>query len=818
MAGAHLKVLALISLPWTSDSQLLTSLARTSSTSAGSAKSEDYRQELITTTPVQNIEDASPDPNAASLAQIKNLRFASPLHEQTAAVAGWLELIHAEISEVAEPATPSSEAKARPRVHVIVMGVTGSGKSYFIQVASGRDDVGVDTSEVQPFEFEYEGHHITLIDTLGFNDTDRSETEVLRSLAEYLAFTYRDGSKLTGIIYLQSITDQRIDRSTHRNLKILKRLIGPHAFRNVIFATTKWGHVRKLEAEAKESHLCRDEEFWAPMIERGARVARFDDTRESAMQMVLSLTHQESVVLQIQEELVDQGKKLKDTTAGIAVYEENERLERTYRERLAQSEEMDEALPAREPELQEDFERSTAQYQRKLNHVHEQQDLLKREKGDRVNLWRRGVESATPEQDGIAKFPRAVRSTPADHPTRSLRRNIPRIVVGVDYGTCYSALSFVTSGKGDVEDITVVRTWPGSDGEWKVTSRIAYASENRLTNNLDGNAWGYLVERSMTSCSWTKLLLDAEVRASLGGDTGVNPPVDIRLPLGLSAQDVVTDFLRELHAHMIAALTREFSQQVLDCTPIDFWLTAPDLWIDQAYSDLHAAARAAGFASGQEDTFNYVGDSEAGALTAVRAFLHLLSEKFRTAKVLQTREHFIICSACGSTSIDRNLYALMRKRFGQAFERIEERRRGPGSRFMRTWESIKRSFGTRAGGQVYGIGPLRMKDVRNSVHYDADEAIVLLTRNDVEGLFAPVVTEILRMVSDAVRAAEVHGHFIDRIVLVGGFADSEYLFSQLQSWCAANGKIQLFRPEHPEVAAVIGAALRGLQFLADEAA
>lgn len=52
---------------------------------------------------------------------------------------------------------------------------------------------------------------------------------------------------------------------------------------------------------------------------------------------------------------------------------------------------------------------------------------------------------------------------------------------------------------------------------------------------------------------------------------------------------------------------------------------------------------------------------------------------------------------CGSTFIDRNLHNLMQRRFGQAFQEIEMKRKGPGSRFMNSWEGIKRSFGTSGG-------------------------------------------------------------------------------------------------------------------------
>lgn len=38
---------------------------------------------------------------------------------------------------------------------------------------------------------------------------------------------------------------------------------------------------------------------------------------------------------------------------------------------------------------------------------------------------------------------------------------------------------------------------------------------------------------------------------------------------------------------------------------------------------------------------------------------------------------------------------------------------------------------------------------------------------------------------------------IQRIILVGGFAESPYLNKALAKWCHNNGKITLMCPEHP---------------------
>ncbi|KAM5359118.1 hypothetical protein ACJZ2D_014724 [Fusarium nematophilum] len=83
--------------------------------------------------------------------------------------------------------------KGQPTIVIGVMGAVGSGKSTFIRTASGDDNVIVGhsleacTQKVTSFEVNANGHNIVLVDTPGFNDTDKSDTEILLDLAKLLA-------------------------------------------------------------------------------------------------------------------------------------------------------------------------------------------------------------------------------------------------------------------------------------------------------------------------------------------------------------------------------------------------------------------------------------------------------------------------------------------------------------------------------------------------------------------------------------------------------------------------------------------------------
>lgn len=267
-----------------------------------------------------------------------------------------------------------------PEVFIAVMGVTGSGKSTFIQTASELDaiDIGHDlkscTAHVIAYRFQHDGFNITLIDTPGFNDTLRSETEVLKEIADWLDVTYRNNVRLTGIIYLQALTDRKMYGSSLRNLKMFRQLCGDNPLKNVVLATTGWGTAEKSgnlqKAADNENQLETDPDFWEPLIKRGSTTARFTDTQESALEIIMSLAGRAPVTLQIQRELVEEEKNLIDTAAGTTVNEEMKKLEAKYKAEVSKiQQDMDEALSMRDQEMHDALDESKQTFQRRLDQV-----------------------------------------------------------------------------------------------------------------------------------------------------------------------------------------------------------------------------------------------------------------------------------------------------------------------------------------------------------------------------------------------------------------------------------------------------------------
>lgn len=187
------------------------------------------------------------------------------------------------------------------------------------------------TSEMKGYTFHYKGHNVNLIDTPGFDDTHKSETEVLTSIATWLEESYGNHEKLNGVIYLHSINKPRMEGSALRNLRLFRQLCGESPLKNVVLGTTFWGAVNEEAGKSREKELRQRPEFWGQMVERGSHMMRVTD-RASALEIVDYLMPMIPVPLEIQKEMVDQEKHLIDTAAGQHITK-NFIVERNYTER-----------------------------------------------------------------------------------------------------------------------------------------------------------------------------------------------------------------------------------------------------------------------------------------------------------------------------------------------------------------------------------------------------------------------------------------------------------------------------------------------------
>ena len=143
-----------------------------------------------------------------------------------------------------------------------------------------------------------------------------------------------------------------------RNFRIFRELCGDITLRNVVIVTNMWGELVDPQAgEAREAELIREDDFYKPVLDKGARVARHENTLPSAKRIIRLILDNDPLPLQIQMELVEEGKDFSETSAGDALTRElNARIKKYEEEVRTLREEMERAIKGKEEEIRGELE------------------------------------------------------------------------------------------------------------------------------------------------------------------------------------------------------------------------------------------------------------------------------------------------------------------------------------------------------------------------------------------------------------------------------------------------------------------------------
>lgn len=169
---------------------------------------------------------------------------------------------------------------------------------------------------------------VFLIDTPGFDDSQRTDTQVLKEIANWMTKSFQSKKQLKGILYLHRISDTRMGGTQMRNLLMFKKTCGPDALKNVLLVTTMWDKTGMEDGERREAELKSREEHWGFMIEKGSRTMRHYNNEISAMDILAEFVpgfgadSPEAQPLAIQKEMVYEKKSLDETDAGIELQKE----------------------------------------------------------------------------------------------------------------------------------------------------------------------------------------------------------------------------------------------------------------------------------------------------------------------------------------------------------------------------------------------------------------------------------------------------------------------------------------------------------------
>jgi len=190
---------------------------------------------------------------------------------------------------------------------------------------------------------------------------------------------------LTGILFTHRITDVRMAGTPHRNLRMFGQLCGHKSARDVVLLTTMWDKAKNYEgANKREAGL--KERYWNVMIHHGATVARFqmNGSKPNPWSIVDNVIqrHQVGQALLLQEEMVDFGKRLNETSAGKALFRDLEELLNKQNQTIKSLEEQVER-----GKMDKDVQREIAALQKEIEKIVQEFESMKIPLGRRISLF-----------------------------------------------------------------------------------------------------------------------------------------------------------------------------------------------------------------------------------------------------------------------------------------------------------------------------------------------------------------------------------------------------------------------------------------------
>lgn len=436
-----------------------------------------------------------------------------------------------------------------------------------------------------------------------------------------------------------------------------------------------------------------------------------------------------------------------------------------------------------------------------------------------------------------------------DHPTPA-----DKLIVGVDFGTTYSGVAAAYSGSPD--EVDIIKTWPGGNGitSDKVPTEISYDLSESPTSSAASITsekaqaqikWGFQFKPEETRLRCIKLFLDRNQKLP-----HFVSPLETAAQLrkcDRTVMDAVSDYLTKIYEHTIQTLTRRYGESFMSTTPVDFVLTVPAVWSDAAKNATLQAAERAGM--GNRHDLRLISEPEAAAVYTLKTI---------QPSGLKEGDNFIVCDAGGGT-VDLIAYKITQVSplrvdesavgtgglCGSAFlnyrfedhvkERIgAERYTNMREKKPKTWmmglryfeEFVKRNFNEEEHSEVNVPFPGLPDDEEAGL----ESGFLIMTAEQVKGIFEPVIEQVVELVDGQVQAIKEKQGRVSGIILVGGFGQSNYLYTRLKQHfnsapppaytdtpkhedgtALQRQNVEVLQPLHAWTAVVRGAVLRGIE-------
>ncbi|KAK0648651.1 putative hsp70 protein [Cercophora newfieldiana] len=390
-----------------------------------------------------------------------------------------------------------------------------------------------------------------------------------------------------------------------------------------------------------------------------------------------------------------------------------------------------------------------------------------------------------------------------------------QLIIALDFGTTFSGIAFCFPNQQDTKVASIV-DWPGGESAPKIQTLISYDAKD--TNKF---SWGASVNRMSDSIIGIKLLLDPSQERPLYLPTG-NLQRDIR-KLPKKPVNVAADFIHAIYQHALTEITKMVPQGYMSLCQKKFVLSVPAVWSDAAKQATLEAAKMAGIFP-----VTLIKEPEAAALYT----LHSLDF------ALNVGDAFVVCDAGGGT-VDLISYEIvaitptlqlkelvpgtggmagslgLNQRFLDAVKNLvgedqyHELRKTKGYWLAERCfdREIKKAYRGDPNEEYFVTFP--MADLEDDRGNGLVSNTWRMTGKDMEAIFAPLITDILRLIDDQVKSVKIKrpDKGITGICLVGGFGSSQYLKACVEK---EHPNVQVLQPNDAWAAIAKGAALSSL--------
>ncbi|KAL4907139.1 hypothetical protein BDW74DRAFT_166661 [Aspergillus multicolor] len=414
----------------------------------------------------------------------------------------------------------------------------------------------------------------------------------------------------------------------------------------------------------------------------------------------------------------------------------------------------------------------------------------------------------------------------------SLSLDDRKIIIGIDFGTTFTGVAWAETRRPD--HISVIESWPSHTGTQEGISSVKVPTELRYTSPKSANPdtkdeekieWGFQIPGLVDRYQWFKLGLDES-----------NPLVSTKSWGDKTPDQLASDYLSAIHAHIMYSLEQKLGAALLRTIPLEFSLTVPAIWTEAAKDKtLKAWKKASSYSTTSPETkeplVHLVSEPEAAAIYAIQGL---------DPHGLKVGDSFVLCDAgggtvdlisyriielspilkveevttgtggpCGSTFLNRRFADFLTRKLGREEGWDDEVLQEAVERFD---SIVKKQYSpTIDGGAGYVIP---VPGMANNSSLNIRRGKITISPSEMHFIFEPLILKVIKYVQDQIAACKNtsttgtgKGIDIRAVLLVGGFGQNAYLKERLRD---ALKSVEVLQPPNAWTAVVRGAVMMGL--------